>query len=57
MSQIQEKINKLIENRETARLGGGQKAIDKQHDKGKYMPASVFRCSSTKVRSRSSICL
>ena len=25
MSQIQEKINKLIENRETARLGGGQK--------------------------------
>ena len=36
MSQIQEKINKLIENRETARLGGGQKAIDKQHDKGKY---------------------
>ena len=36
MSQIQEKINKLIENRETARLGGGQKAIDKQHEKGKY---------------------
>ena len=36
MSQIQEKINKLIENRETARLGGGQKAIDKQHDRGKY---------------------
>ena len=36
MSQIQEKINKLIENRETARLGGGQNAIDKQHEKGKY---------------------
>ena len=36
MSEIQNKINKLIENRETARMGGGQKAIDKQHDKGKY---------------------
>ena len=36
MSQIQDKINQLIENRETARMGGGQKAIDKQHDKGKY---------------------
>ena len=36
MSEIQSKINKLIENRETARMGGGQKAIDKQHEKGKY---------------------
>lgn len=36
MSEIQNKISQLIENRETARLGGGQKAIDKQHDKGKY---------------------
>ena len=36
MSEIQDKINQLIENRETARMGGGQKAIDKQHDKGKY---------------------
>ena len=36
MSEIQNKINQLIENRETARMGGGQKAIDKQHDKGKY---------------------
>ena len=32
MSEIQNKINKLIETRETARMGGGQKAIDKQHD-------------------------
>ena len=36
MSEIQNKINKLIENRETARLGGGEKAIAKQHEKGKY---------------------
>ena len=36
MSDIQTKITQLIENRETARLGGGQKAIDKQHEKGKY---------------------
>ncbi len=57
MSQIQEKINKLIENRETARLGGGQKAIDKQHDKGKYTARERIQMLSTKVRSRSSICL
>ncbi len=36
MSEIQNKINKLIENRELARLGGGEKAIAKQHEKGKY---------------------
>ena len=34
MSEIQNKINELIENRETARLGGGQKAIEKQHERG-----------------------
>ena len=36
MSEIQKQVEKLIENREQARLGGGQKAIDKQHEKGKY---------------------
>ena len=36
MSEIQKEVAKLIENREQARLGGGQKAIDKQHEKGKY---------------------
>ena len=36
MSEIQAKINKLIDNRETARMGGGQKRIDAQHAKGKY---------------------
>ena len=56
MSQIQDKINQLIENRETARMGGGQKAIDKQHDKASTRPANASKCSSTKVRSRSSTC-
>ena len=36
MSKQLEKIKKLIEKREQARLGGGEKAIQKQHDKGKY---------------------
>ena len=36
MSEIQNKINKLIENREIARMGGGEKAIEKQHEKGKF---------------------
>ena len=30
------KVQELIELRAQARLGGGQKAIDKQHEKGKY---------------------
>lgn len=36
MSVQLEKIKELIQLRATAHLGGGQKAIDKQHDKGKY---------------------
>ena len=36
MSKQLEKIKQLIEKREKARLGGGEKAIQKQHDKGKY---------------------
>ena len=35
MSTNQDKINKLIELRAQARLGGGQKRIDAQHSKGK----------------------
>ncbi len=31
----QDKVNQLIQKRETARLGGGQKRIDAQHSKGK----------------------
>ena len=34
MSEIQkQQVAKLIENREIARLGGGEKAIQKQHEK------------------------
>ena len=37
MSEIQkQQVAKLIENREIARLGGGEKAIEKQHAQGKY---------------------
>ncbi len=36
MSEIQKKIKVLVENRETARMGGGQKRIEAQHAKGKY---------------------
>ncbi len=36
MSTQLEKIQELIAQRETARLGGGEKAIQKQHERGKY---------------------
>ncbi len=36
MTTNQERIKELIELRETARMGGGEKAIEKQHAKGKY---------------------
>ena len=36
MSNQLEKIKELIDRRAAARLGGGEKAIAKQHDKGKY---------------------
>ncbi len=35
MGKQQERIQQLIDQRAEARLGGGQKAIDKQHEKGK----------------------
>ncbi|MDO4196906.1 MAG: carboxyl transferase domain-containing protein, partial [Prevotellaceae bacterium] len=36
MSKQTEKIKALIEKREIAKLGGGEKAIEKQHARGKY---------------------
>lgn len=36
MSEIQNKVNELIRLREEAKMGGGQKRIDAQHEKGKY---------------------
>ena len=35
MSIQQEKIKELVERRASARMGGGQKRIDAQHQKGK----------------------
>ena len=36
MSNQTEKIKELMELREKARIGGGEKAIEKQHEKGKF---------------------
>ena len=36
MSNQLEKVKELVELRAQARLGGGEKAIEKQHDKGKF---------------------
>ena len=36
MSKQTEKIKELVAKREQARLGGGEKAIQKQHERGKY---------------------
>ena len=36
MSNQLEKVKEIIELRAQARLGGGEKAIEKQHAKGKY---------------------
>ncbi len=36
MSKQTEKIKELVAKREAARLGGGEKAIEKQHARGKY---------------------
>ena len=36
MSKQTEKIKELVAKREQARLGGGNKAIEKQHERGKY---------------------
>lgn len=36
MTKAEEKIQELIDKRSEARLGGGEKAIEKQHARGKY---------------------
>ena len=53
MSQQLEKVKELIELREKARMGGGQKGIDSQHAKGKYNEST---CSSTRAASKNSTC-
>ena len=57
MSKQLEKIKQLIEKREQARLGGGEKAIQKQHERGSTQHVSVLTCYSTKAASKSMICL
>lgn len=38
----QDKVNELISKREAARLGGGQKRIDAQHEKGKLTAGGLI---------------
>ena len=57
MSQIQNKTNQLIENRATARLGGGREAYRRPACEGQVDGAGAPRsCCSTKDASRSSTC-
>ena len=56
MSKQTEKIKALVEKRELARLGGGQKAIDKQHERGKYTARERIEMLVDKVVLRSMIC-
>ena len=44
MSKQVEKIKELIAKREQARLGGGEKAIEKQHARGNIQLVSVSKC-------------
>ena len=43
MSVQTEKIKELVELRAKARMGGGEKAIEKQHAKGKYTARHAAR--------------
>ena len=53
MSNQLEKVKELIELRAKARLGGGEKAIEKQHAKGK----NASPCYLTKAVLKKWICL
>ena len=44
MSNQLEKIKELIDRRAAARLGGGEKAIAKQHEKGKRKTCGAGNC-------------
>ena len=50
MSNQLEKVKELIELRAKARLGGGEKAIEKQHAKGK--PLHQFRYGEETISGR-----
>ena len=49
MSNQLEKIKELIDRRAAARLGGGEKAIAKQHEKGKYTARSLPPCRTRRM--------
>mgnify|MGYP000523759594 CR=1 FL=1 len=57
MSNQLEKIKELIERRATARMGGGDKAIAKQHDKGKYTARERIAMLLDEGSSKKWICL
>ena len=57
MSNQLEKIKELIERRATARMGGGDKAIAKQHEKGKYTARERIAMLLMKAVSKKWICL
>lgn len=42
MSNQLERIKELVELRAKARMGGGEKAIEKQHARGKYTSRMLF---------------
>ena len=51
---IEQKIQELLEKRNEARLGGGQKRIDSQHAKGKMTARE--RIAMTKAASKRLTC-
>ena len=62
MSNQLEKVKELIELRAKARLGGGEKAIEKQHAKGKTQKGNIQHanaspCYLTKAVLKKWICL
>ena len=56
MSNQLEKIKELIDRRAAARLGGGEKAIAKQHERVNIQPVNVLPCCWTTVASKKWTC-
>ena len=52
MSSQLEKVKELIELRAEARLGGGEKAIEKQHERGKYTARERSEEHTSELQSR-----
>ena len=56
MSEQLKKIKQLVEMRLKAKLGGGEKAIEKQHEKGKATARERIDRCSTRVLLKKWIC-